>query len=34
VQTSALGVGAVLFNGYYDQTDINAKIMALTGLRR
>jgi len=34
VQTSALGVGAELFNGYYDQTDIHAKIMAITGLTR
>jgi alkaline phosphatase len=34
VQTSALGVGAELFNGYYDQTDIHAKIMAITGLKR
>lgn len=34
VQTSALGVGADLFNGYYDQTDIHAKIMAITGLKR
>jgi alkaline phosphatase len=33
VQTSALGVGAELFNGYYDQTDINAKLMAVTGLK-
>jgi alkaline phosphatase len=34
VQTSALGVGAELFNGYYDQTDVHAKIMAATGLKR
>ncbi len=31
VQTSALGVGAELFNGYYDQTDIHAKIMKIAG---
>lgn len=34
VQTSALGAGAEWFNGYYDQTDIYAKIMAITGLKR
>lgn len=32
VQTSAIGVGAQLFNGYYDQTDIHGKMMAITGL--
>ena len=31
VQTSALGVGADLFNGYYDQTDIYHKIMHVAG---
>jgi len=34
VQTSALGVGAELFNGYYDQTDIYRKIVQITGLTR
>jgi len=34
VQTSALGVGAQLFNGYYDQTDIHAKVMKLAGFAR
>ena len=34
VQTSALGVGAEMFNGYYDQTDIYTKIMKITGLKR
>jgi alkaline phosphatase len=29
VQTSAIGVGAEMFNGYYDQTDIHAKIMSV-----
>ncbi len=33
VQTSALGVGAEQFNGYYHQTEIHRKIMAITGLR-
>jgi alkaline phosphatase len=32
VQTSALGVGADLFNGYYDQTDIYAKMAKISGL--
>ena len=32
VQTSALGVGAELFNGYYDQTDIYRKLMKISGL--
>lgn len=32
VQTSAIGVGHELFNGYYDQTDIHKKMMKLTGL--
>jgi len=31
VQTSAIGVGSELFNGYYDQTDINKKMMAIAG---
>ncbi len=31
VQTSAIGVNAELFNGYYDQTDIHDKIMQITG---
>ncbi len=34
VQTSALGVGAEMFNGYYDQTDIYTKMMKITGLKR
>ena len=33
VQTSALGVGADLFNGYYDQTDIHAKMVEISGLQ-
>ncbi len=33
VQTSALGVGAETFNGYYDETDIYTKIMAIAGFR-
>ncbi len=32
VQTSALGVGADLFNGYYDQTDIYTKMVKISGL--
>ncbi len=32
VQTSALGVGAEMFNGYYDQTDIHKKVMKIAGL--
>jgi alkaline phosphatase len=32
VRTSALRVGAEMFNGYYDQTDNYAKIMKITGL--
>jgi len=32
VQTSALGVRADLFNGYYDQTDIYAKMAKISGL--
>jgi alkaline phosphatase len=32
VQTSAIGVGAEMFNGYYDQTDIHKKLMKLSGL--
>lgn len=31
VQTSAIGVGAEMFNGYYDQTDIHAKMMQIAG---
>jgi len=31
VQTSALGVGAQMFNGYYDQTDIHSKMMKIAG---
>ncbi|MGC9359402.1 MAG: alkaline phosphatase, partial [Anaerolineae bacterium] len=32
VQTSALGVGAELFNGYYDQTDVHTKMRRIAGL--
>jgi alkaline phosphatase len=32
VQTSAIGVGAEIFNGYYDQTDIHKKLLKLSGL--
>jgi alkaline phosphatase len=32
VQTSATGAGAAAFNGYYDQTDIHAKIKKIAGL--
>ncbi len=32
VQTSAIGVGAEVFNGYYDQTDIYKKMMKISGL--
>jgi alkaline phosphatase len=31
VQTSAVGVGAELFNGYYDQTGIHARMMVIAG---
>ncbi|NWF55003.1 MAG: alkaline phosphatase [Syntrophaceae bacterium] len=31
VPTSALGVGATMFNGYYDQTDIYVKMMRIAG---
>jgi len=31
VQTSAMGVGSELFNGYYDQTDIYGKMMKIIG---
>ena len=31
VQTSALGVGSEMFNGFYDQTDIHKKMMAIAG---
>jgi alkaline phosphatase len=34
VQTSALGVGAQLFNGYYDQTDIHTKVMRIAGFAK
>jgi len=34
MQTSALGVGHELFNGYYDQTDIYTKMMKMTGLNK
>jgi alkaline phosphatase len=32
VMTSAIGVGAETFNGYYDNTDIFKKMMAIAGL--
>lgn len=32
VQTSAIGVGAETFNGYYDQTDIHKKMVRIGGL--
>jgi alkaline phosphatase len=32
VTTSAVGVGAEIFNGYYDNTDIAMKIMAVMGI--
>ncbi len=32
VGTSAIGVGAKSFNGYYDNTDIGLKLMALMGM--
>jgi len=32
VMTSALGIGAEQFNGYYDQTDIRTKMIRITGL--
>ena len=32
VTTSALGVGAETFNGYYDNTDVGLKIMAAMGI--
>jgi alkaline phosphatase len=31
VQTSAIGVGAEQFNGYYDNVDIHAKMMTIAG---
>lgn len=31
VQTSAIGIGAERFNGYYDQTDINVAMMEIAG---
>jgi alkaline phosphatase len=34
VQTSAIGVGQEQFNGYYDNTDIYKKMMALSGLQQ
>lgn len=33
VVTSAIGVGAELFDGYYDQTDIHHKLMKVAGFR-
>ncbi len=33
VQTSAIGVGAEQFNGYYDNTDIYKKMVAISGLK-
>jgi alkaline phosphatase len=33
VQTSAIGVGAEMFGGYYDQPDINAQMMTIAGLQ-
>jgi alkaline phosphatase len=33
IQTSAIGIGAEMFNGYYDQTDIYTKMMKITGLQ-
>jgi len=33
VQTSALGVGAETFNGYYDQTEIYTKMMKIVGFQ-
>ena len=32
VQTSAIGTGAEIFNGYYDQTDIHKKVLKVAGL--
>jgi alkaline phosphatase len=32
VSTSAMGVGAEVFNGYYDNTDVGKKIMSLMGI--
>jgi alkaline phosphatase len=32
VSTSAIGVGSVLFNGYYDNTDVAKKIMSVLGM--
>ncbi|MGE4558400.1 MAG: alkaline phosphatase [Desulfovibrionaceae bacterium] len=32
VSTSAIGVGSVLFNGYYDNTDVAKKIMSTMGV--
>jgi alkaline phosphatase len=32
VTTSAVGVGAELFNGYYDNTDLAKKTMSVMGL--
>ena len=32
VQTSAIGAGAEIFNGYYDQTDIHKKVLKIAGL--
>jgi len=33
VSTSALGVGAHIFNGYYDNTDVAKKIMSVMGVK-
>jgi alkaline phosphatase len=32
ISTSAIGVGAETFNGFYDNTDIAKKMMSLMGL--
>ena len=32
VSTSATGVGADIFNGYYDNTDVAKKIMSVMGI--
>lgn len=32
VQTTAMGVGAEIFNGYYDNTDVAKKIMSVLGI--
>jgi alkaline phosphatase len=33
VMTSAIGAGSEQFNGYYDNTDINKKMMSISGLK-